>query len=308
MCGIVFNYQKKGIVNHKTLFSYINQRTRGTEGFGLITYPNNKIKVFKQTSEQAILTDLMFNRSNFCLFHHRQPTSTENIKNACHPFKIEIDNRIFYTIHNGWITNDDTLFAEYSKNYKITSLQKDGRFNDSEILAIDITQYITGKQKEIKSQGAIAFITLETDLKGNQIALWYGRNSSSPLNINFNSQLLEIASEKGKLQIAENILYRFDFQKWQISEQSVKFSSGYHYTNNYFFHNDIYYMDETELQIELDKIRVEIIETQKRIFDLEMGNARKKQKKLNKAQNKLETLQYKELEIENLICEQKELE
>ncbi|GJQ47914.1 MAG: hypothetical protein HKUEN01_03000 [Candidatus Kuenenia stuttgartiensis] len=189
MCGIVcaINNQANASVAAKTIYRYTAQRTRGVEGFGLCAWnSSNKLTNYvRKVDEIGILSELVKAKgSESILFHHRLPTSTANRENACHPFRVAIGDKVFYLVHNGIIYNADERHQELSKTHGFASYDTITRdFNDSECLAIDVAEYLSGRVDKIKSSGAIAFIVLECDVADNALRLHYARNSSSPLTV-----------------------------------------------------------------------------------------------------------------------------
>jgi glucosamine 6-phosphate synthetase-like amidotransferase/phosphosugar isomerase protein len=199
---------------------YKNQRHRGTEGFGF--YVPGKNKLVHNTDEQAMLKKLKSVKATEMLFHHRFPTSTANVFNACHPFRVVIDGKDYIVVHNGYLSNEHELKIKHEKQgYKYSSVQPDGRFNDSEALAYDLALYLSGKQRKLYSQGAIAFIVYTQD------ALYFGRNTDSPLQYHINDKFITIRSEgKGNTAIP-NTLYKLKNGKLTQRKLTIP---GYYYT------------------------------------------------------------------------------
>ena len=85
MCGIIYAESFQNLsVNNVIKNQYENQKTRGQQGFGLYDVDRNHL--VRSTTEHGIMKYLKKNLSKQILFHHRWPTSTDNVKNACHPF------------------------------------------------------------------------------------------------------------------------------------------------------------------------------------------------------------------------------
>lgn len=233
MCGIIFDSNKN--VNAFVLAQYLSQQTRGVEGFGFAGVSNGKLDVFKSIDEPSVIAELVNKPYSLMLFHHRTPTSTKNVLNACHPFEVTIDGVTYITAHNGIICNDDELYLEQVKRgFTFTSRQFDGTFNDSETLAIDIAEYLAGKKKRLSVKGMIAFITLIT-VKGKVIEVVFGRNSLAPLMLSTDGK--RIASE-GLVgvdckPIKVNKLYRMDTKTGDITYSSLKISDEWTYKSSY---------------------------------------------------------------------------
>lgn len=188
MCGIIF---AESFVNHDVtpviLTQYEKQKNRGTEGFGL--YDRNANHLVRSTTEHGIKKWLSKYQATSVLFHHRFPTSTDNTKNACHPFSTkDYFDTNYVLVHNGWISNAYELATAHEKlGIEYHSVQDDGRFNDSEALLWDVALYLEGKQDSLKARGPIAFICIATPSDGRKSKhLFFGRNTN-PLNM-----LLEI--------------------------------------------------------------------------------------------------------------------
>ena len=85
MCGIVYAEDFNGNpVNNSIMQIFDKQRHRGTQGFGL--FDGQEMNMVHETKEDSILKWLVKYDSNQLLFHHRNPTSTINVKRAAHPF------------------------------------------------------------------------------------------------------------------------------------------------------------------------------------------------------------------------------
>lgn len=209
MCGLLYarttrNHSKSVTVNKLIRRLYFNQDDRGDEGFGL--YDGEHQKLVKETTVRRILK-YMDNRkhlSNEILFHHRFPTSTDNVKNAAHPFSTKdfFGDREYILIHNGVISNSHELAnAHDKKGIVYESSQPDGRFNDSEALLWDVALTIEGAQEEPRAIGTVAFIMLEkskSDPTKNK--LHYYRNIGNPLYLTDNKRFKILSSKEVKGQ------------------------------------------------------------------------------------------------------------
>lgn len=223
MCGIVYRQSLTNVdISYDILQMYKNQRHRGYEGFGFYVPRQNKL--VHSPDEQAIIKKLKSTNATEILFHHRLPTSTDNVQNACHPFKVTIDKTDYYVVHNGYLFNQDELRKRhYKKGYQYSSVQPDGRYNDSEALAYDLALYLSGKQRKLYSEGAIAFIVYTKD------AVYFGRNTDSPLVYHINDKYITIRSE-GKGNTAKpDTLYKLKNNKLTTRKLVIP---GYSYTNS----------------------------------------------------------------------------
>src|ERR1035438_6686564 len=161
MCGVLYAYNFDGTpVNQTILSRFKAQRIRGTQGFGL--YDRTEGNLVKDTTEKGILKWVKKYDSSDILFHHRTPTSTENVKNACHPFSTgKYFKNNYVVIHNGWILNSEALKVKHElEGIKYTSVQPNGDFNDSEALAWEFALYMEGKIPEMRCYGAVAMIAI----------------------------------------------------------------------------------------------------------------------------------------------------
>ena len=178
----------------------------------------------RSTTEKGIKKWLKRYPSDNILFHHRFPTSTDNVKNACHPFSTgDFFKTNYVLVHNGHISNDDKLRQEHeARGIKYYSMQPDGfSFNDSEALLWDIALYLEGEQTELKATGNIAFICMAMG-KGNQHdRLYFGRNSN-PLNMKFNDHILMLSSEGKGEPIEQNTLYNFDYKTRKLETKPLE--------------------------------------------------------------------------------------
>lgn len=234
MCGLVYynNFEDKNVAQ-AVIKRFQEQRSRGLSGFGFFLPEINKLT--HNTAENRILKLLGKTVASEIMFHHRIPTSTENIRNACHPFSTKDTFKHNYVmIHNGVIINDDTLADEHKKRgIKYVSAQKDGRFNDSEALMYDIALYLEGEQASLKAEGNIAFIMVENDENHKPLKLHFGRNSGSPLQMNFTDNELVLASQATPQDDAISILpnrhYIFDYETKKISSTFLNIPDRHSY-------------------------------------------------------------------------------
>ena len=87
MCGIIYakNLAGKEPVNNLIKVLYQNQKDRGRDGFGFVGLDTAKITTYRATKEKGIMGFLNKNPYSEILFHHRNPTSTENTLKSTHP-------------------------------------------------------------------------------------------------------------------------------------------------------------------------------------------------------------------------------
>lgn len=255
MCGIVYVSRKDGKRAGKMTFKrYKRQQARGTDGFGFVGFGKDKIDIVTRTeNEDGISKKLDKNNSDTILFHHRLPTSTPNLAEMAHPIKVENKKLkyIYYVVHNGIISNDDELKKKHNKmgfsyttamvrklkifTQKNKTIEREDFFNDSESFAIDLALYLEGKQKNLKSEGSIAFIALKTTKKGKPLNLYYGRNSGNPLRIESDKTFFCLRSEGSGYLIMPDVLYNYNYKTEEtdqlsvdIGDYSFSYSSGYY--------------------------------------------------------------------------------
>lgn len=219
MCGIIYKHNLRGKnVVPKLLRRYSQQRSRGHEGFGV--YLPERDTLIHHPKEGRMLKTLRRIDSSIVLFHHRQPTSTDNVRNACHPFSTkDFFDTNYVLVHNGWLTNEDELKEEHKKlGIKYVSNQPNKEFNDSEALLWDVALYLEGKQSELKAKGKIAFICYATN--GEDRKLYFARNVS-PLILNRGKQNLTLASEGEGEDIEPNRLYTYNYKTNRLTSKAL---------------------------------------------------------------------------------------
>lgn len=200
MCGIVYASRKEQSYRTEipdiVLGQYMNQRNRGSYGFGLIDL-SKKVEIVKEPSEREILARLLATESNALCFHHRYPTSSPNNMVGCHPYEETIDGKTYYTIHNGIISNPEEVLSSYPDHNLQSGHNYDGyahKMNDSEALAVDIAHVIAGKKDKISCDGSYAFVTIIAE-KGTVSEVVFGTNGVNPLKYQATKDGLFIASE-----------------------------------------------------------------------------------------------------------------
>lgn len=163
------------------------------------------------------------------LFHHRFPTSTENVRNACHPFSTKTlfrDNYIM--VHNGVVRNARTLKEDHEKRgIEYISVQPDGRFNDSEALAYDLGLLFDGQTDKLSAEGSIAFVVVRRDPTGKAMGVFFGRNYSSPLVMKKTPNSLTISSEGEGEVVPVNKLHYFSYDTGKITTRDLTIYTGY---------------------------------------------------------------------------------
>lgn len=226
MCGIIYANSLTGQpVNKKIIKQFNKQMSRGVQGFGI--YDGDYQNIVRTPHKRKIVRWLKRYPSSDILFHHRLPTSTDNVKNACHPFSTgsTFDTQ-YILVHNGVLWNDDELYVDHCKmGIQYSSKQRDGRYNDSEALLWDFALYMEGKQTEMKAEGSIAFICMA--IKGDSKTLYFGRNSGSPLNLLMTDDVLMLSSEGAGKSIETNTLYQFDYDTNTLTSSPMTIPSGY---------------------------------------------------------------------------------
>lgn len=211
MCGIVYAHDFSGSpVNNIVLDTFDNQRQRGIEGFGLF----NGKHLVKAAEEDRILNWLCKekNDSDVILFHHRYPTSTENVRRAAHPFttKSYFGDTEYILVHNGIINNPWDMHDKHEKlGIEYQSVLQNGKFNDSEALLWEVALTLEGKQEKVEATGNIAFVCMKLE-GGVMTKLYFGRNSR-PLNMLREKQGILLSSEGDGEAIETNTLYTWNY-------------------------------------------------------------------------------------------------
>lgn len=156
------------------------------------------------------------------------PTSTINVRNACHPFSTgDIYETEYILIHNGMISNDVELANAHDKlGIEYHSNQPDGTFNDSEALLWDVAEYLEGKQDALKAYGMIAFICMAIPKDGRKhTKLYFGRNSQSPLHMQLDDTMIFLSSEGEGESIDTNTLYTYDYRTHVLKTSELTINS-----------------------------------------------------------------------------------
>ena len=217
MCGIahIKNLRDRAPVNAAAKLMYFNQKSRGTNGYGLVGMNNHTIETHRALKESDFLSRLTARPYDEILLHHRLPTSTKNTYASTHPFVMELDNRRYYFVHNGIIENAHELREQhYQAGITYRSMEQDGTFNDSESLAWEFALYLCQRKQGISAVGSVACICLETDRESNRARrLYFYHNNGSPLRMLLDSELLVLSSEGGwGSKVAVDKLFFYDYQ------------------------------------------------------------------------------------------------
>lgn len=223
ICGIVYAQDLTGEPVNKTVWEqYQKQKSRGQEGFGIF---NGKYTV-KAAMEKRMKRwfDRDKSASNILLFHHRFPTSTENVKKAAHPFHTGSyfgDTR-YVLVHNGVISNPGTLRKEHTDlGITYTSVLPNGKFNDSEALLWDFALTMEGKQDNLKAYGGIAFVCMKL-VNGEPVSLYFGRNRGRPLNLKRDKSTMLLSSEGEGEEIDESQLYTYNYELNRMTKKHFR--------------------------------------------------------------------------------------
>lgn len=224
MCGIVYHKSFRGYgVARQVARSFAEQRQRGLSGFGY--YVPEIDRLTHNTDEKRILRLLDKEQGTEILFHHRWPTSTENVRNACHPFSTKGAGlkHQYVLVHNGHISNAWTIRADHIKDHKIAykSWQSDTRFNDSEALLYDVALYLEGKQDKLLAHGGMAFVCIESDKNAKPLKLHFARNASSPLKMVKTKKRLSLTSEGNGQNIPIDTLHTLDYATGELTTKPL---------------------------------------------------------------------------------------
>jgi len=169
------------------------------------------------------------NQTDLMLFHHRFPTSTENVKKAAHPFNTGtyFGKTKYVLVHNGVISNPKDVRAKHEqlkKPIKYQSVLENGKFNDSEALLWDLALTLEGKQKELTVYGGIAFICIKL-VDNKPVKLYFGKNTGRPLKMKRDDVTMMISSEGEGEEIKPATLYTYDYKKRRLTERFFRIPS-----------------------------------------------------------------------------------
>ncbi len=247
MCGLVFIKKTDKSFARKTVWKrYVNQKTRGSKGFGYVAMRDGKIlNIERAKYENEIEKELKEENASEILFHHRFPTSTENMIEATHP--IEVQNAgleyDYYVAHNGVISNDSDLKVIHEKlgftyttlirHKTFTRLTKYSfeEFNDSEALAIELALVLDAKKDTVDAKGSAAFICLQAEkVTGIVKSVFFGRNHSNPLKLYREKNFISITSEGAGVEISADTLFKLDMESGLVTERPLKIAGYATYT------------------------------------------------------------------------------
>jgi predicted glutamine amidotransferase len=237
MCGIIFGaYFGNKLdepINDCILDQFQEQALRGTQGFGAV-FIDSKTKKFtlkRSTRETKATIDLTLNQSGMILFHHRQPTSSDNHLDQTHP--ILVSNKIFehdyLVVHNGIINNAEIIKLEHEKLGFEYTTQHDvyygtnpnhttEKFNDSETIAIDLALFIEKQIDHISAKGSAALVCLQINKKTQTVNNIFFTRNSSPLNMFKRQDKLFLSSEGQGEPIKEDKLYSCDTTEFKLKQ------------------------------------------------------------------------------------------
>lgn len=230
MCGIIgaINpYKHQTDVNQEVIDQYQTQRSRGTEGFGIITVDKNMVvQVHRSTIETKAIIDVLIQKAPMVFMHHRMPTSTKNTLQQTHPIEVSHPKAVFnyLVIHNGIINNSKEIHEKHIKEgFEYTTLtepetQWGHKFNDSEAIAIDFVRFIEFDKKPL-SMGSVAAIILQIDKKTNKLQnIFFYRKTNAALNLSINRNIIRIASIGKGNEVKENLLYKVNIKDYSITK------------------------------------------------------------------------------------------
>jgi predicted glutamine amidotransferase len=256
MCGITYVQRETNLKASKMTYKrFEKQRHRGTQGFGFVGIEKRDDGKFyietleRSENEKGIKQKLDNAKAPIILFHHRYPTSTENIEEATHPIFVshlgllEYD---YYVVHNGVITNCDELKKSHEEmgfeyTTKITTRvitetreniyeKATEKFNDSEAMAIDLALTIEGKQTAMRSFGNIATVAIAFDRETKEVKkLYFGRNIGNPLVWEKQKEAFVLSSEGQGDIVPMNILHEYDYVTGETKTKVFEFGKTYSY-------------------------------------------------------------------------------
>lgn len=240
MCGIIGAISIDGSpVNEKVIDQFQDQKSRGMEGFGasmlVAEGDQEQMKTFRATMAQKALLDLYMKESKLILFHHRTPTSSDNLLSQTHPILVSSDvlDYDWLIAHNGMISNSDELKKKHNElgiEYSTDIGTTHRGFNDSESLAVELALFLERKKKEIEARGSAAVIGLQID-KATQkpVTFFYGKNTGNPLHASRNNHYIMVSSE-GKGDLVEAGKFTFvDLTHPKLKQKTYDMEIPYSY-------------------------------------------------------------------------------
>ncbi len=249
MCGLIFAIRYDGKPARKMVLKrYQEQQTRGRNGFGFIPVEEGKMEIIhRATTEWGIRKTLEHTKAEAILFHHRTPTSTENIVAATHPIEVKHQDfkYAYYVIHNGVISNTTELKPKHEAAGFIyqtliqtivkTRLSEDvsENWNDSESLAIETALFLEGKKETLDFTGSAALIAFQVKKDTKEInAVFFGRNYQNPLKLEETEEFLCLSSEGTGTVIEPGKMFRLNPVTKRIEERKVEFGKFPAYNYN----------------------------------------------------------------------------
>jgi predicted glutamine amidotransferase len=246
MCGIVaaINQGKaKEPVNQFIRDQFEDQKNRGISGFGAVVVNQDRTyTLYRATEPSSIHVDLALNKSRMIFFHHRTPTSSDNLISQTHPIFVSNESLKYdyLVMHNGVINNNHILKLDHEKlgfqyNTELIYEDKSTKFNDSEALAIEVARFIECQTKELGTTGSWAFIALQIHKKQNKIEkVYFGRNMN-PLNLVMSWGTIKLSSEGPGEEITEDTLYELSllnigskkFKKFKLNKTPMPSKAYY---------------------------------------------------------------------------------
>jgi hypothetical protein len=252
MCGLIAGFHiganSKEPVNEFIINQYEDQYTRGQKGYGIVRItPGEPVAIDRATEGVKMMMDLYAKDSPMIMFHHRQPTSTENWMDQTHPIKVENGSLAhnYLVIHNGVISNDRDKRKEhlelgftYTTEYTETSWKGDTgilKFNDSECLAIELARFIEGQGETIDIRGSAAFIALQCTKGWVPTKVFFGRNEGNPLKMAKTQTKMYLSSEGPGNDITPFQLYSAGITdpKMELTKRAFKMAEPIHTTYHY---------------------------------------------------------------------------
>lgn len=242
MCGIAYcRMLKGGNANRDIKTIYFSQKQRGVDGYGFLSI-GDTVKHFRSKYEHLILHDLKCNKNGEILFHHRNPTSTENTDTTAHPLcsNGNFKDHKYYLVHNGMIQNAGALYRRHTDDGLVYSsvcgIDKYDMpiFNDSESLLLELALVIEGKRepKDFNACGSVAFIMIQTDNNDKPLNIYFGRNEGSPLKIKAEKTKFIIASDIDGDDVATDQLNQISYITNEVSKRTMIFPRYYGYSGN----------------------------------------------------------------------------
>lgn len=125
MCGIIGTYvNDPEYIKSEIMLIYEAQKTRGTDGFGILvrkedgSFVRDRTTTYSEIKKSHVWNEISEN--NVVIFHHRQPTSTPNVPKCNHPFVNE-DSTIALA-HNGIVPiHIQQKLLKHLKNHQFES-------------------------------------------------------------------------------------------------------------------------------------------------------------------------------------------